>query len=107
MLIEINNDVYYILSRLKEIDKGYKIFYNTKKNKYEIHNENQIGNSYALTVPYNILDSRTVTLVRKTRIENQALVFEEIEKQNKKLELNSINKQIEISKCLIKENFKF
>lgn len=82
MLIEIRNDVYFVLERIKEIDKNYQIFYNTTKKHFEIHNSKQKGDSFSLTVPFNVLDERTVNLVRKTRVENAEKIFEEIDKKN-------------------------
>ena len=105
MLIEINNDIYFIKQRIKEMDEGYKIFYNTKRKKYEIHNVNQIGNSYALTVPYNILDNRTVEFVKKTRIENRNALFEEIEKNNKTFELQTQKETKNLIESEINKNF--
>ena len=86
MLVEIQNDVYFISSRVKEIDKDYQIFFNTNRKVFEIHNKGQIGDSYCLTVPYSLLDERTVKNVRKTRVENRKKLFEELEKSNDLLE---------------------
>lgn len=93
MLIEIKNDVYFILSRLKEIDENYQIFYNTRRKVFEVHNKAQIADSYSLTVPYGVLDSRLIELVRKTRVENSKKLFEEIDKQNEQIE-NKNKKEI-------------
>ena len=103
MLIEIKNDVYFILSRLKEIDKNYRIFYNTKNNKFEIHNKAQIGNSYCLTVPYKFLDNRAFELVLKTRVENSKKLFEEIDKQNEKIERKSENEIYKQAENILKK----
>lgn len=89
MLIEIKNDVYFVLSRLQKIDKNYQIFYNTKRKVFEVHNKAQIGDSYSLTVPYRVLDSRVVELVRKTRVENSKKIFAEIDAQNEKIDLKN------------------
>ena len=85
MLIEIQNDVYFVLNRIKEIDKNYRIFYNTTKKHFEIHNSKQKGDSYCLTVPFNVLDERVVNLVRKSRVENAETIFKEIDKQNEEI----------------------
>lgn len=100
MLIEIQNDVYFILNRIREIDSGYKIFYNTAKKHFEIHNSKQKGGSYCLTVPFNVLDERTVMLVRKSRVENFDQLIKDIDKHN-----DSLNKKMqdEIFKNLDKE----
>ncbi|MDD4110357.1 MAG: hypothetical protein PHS54_02260 [Clostridia bacterium] len=86
MLIEIQNDIYFINSRLKEIDEKYQIYFNTKRNVFEVHNKGQIGDSYCLTIPYSLLDQRTIDLINKTKIENKEKILKEIEKNNEKIE---------------------
>jgi len=86
MLIEIKNDVYNISKRIKKIDKDYIVFYNTSKNKFEIHNLGQIGGSYCLTLPFDSLDERTIKHVRKTSSANIDEILEKIENENKVLE---------------------
>jgi hypothetical protein len=86
MLVEIQNDVYFINSRLKEIDENYQIFFNTRKRSFEVHNKGQIGSSYCLTAPYSSLDARLIDFVRKTRVENRRKLIEEIDKNNEKLD---------------------
>ena len=95
MLIEIRNDVYFILSRIKEIDKNYKIFYNTTKEHFEIHNSKQKGGSYCLTVPFKVLDERCVNLVRKSRVENADEIFKEIDRQNEEMNRKKEKEMIE------------
>ncbi len=82
MLIPIHSDLFDITGRLKAIDDGYFVVYNTKVGKFEVHNRKQRENTYALTVPYPCLDVRTVRHVRRTRAENAARLFAEIEAQN-------------------------
>lgn len=78
-----------IVSRLKEIDEGYFILYNTEKKAYEVHNLEQGKNTYCLTVPYPQLDARAVNLVKSTRREYMDNIFKEIERHNRKLEEES------------------
>ena len=85
MYIKIENDLYSISQRLKEIDKDYFILLNTKKNSFEVHNSKQKDNTYCLTVPYSELDSRTVSLVKSTKKEYMDNILNEIERNNKKL----------------------
>ena len=103
MLIEIKNDVYFILERLKEIDRNYQIFFNTKRRVFEIHSKGQIGGSYCLTVPYKTLDSRTVELVNKTKRENSKKLFEEIEKENRKLEAKRYNEMVKQTESIMRK----
>ncbi|MBO4412995.1 MAG: hypothetical protein J5779_03170 [Clostridia bacterium] len=95
MLIEIRNDVYFILNRIKEIDKNYKIFYNTTKKHFEIHNSKQKGDSYCLTIPFKVLDERCVSLVRKSRVENANEIFKEIDRQNEEMNRKKEKEMIE------------
>jgi hypothetical protein len=98
MLIEIQNDIYFINSRLKEIDKDYQIFFNTVRKVFEVHNKEQIGDSYCLTVPYPLLDARTISHVMRTRVENRRKLFEEIERNNELLEKRQEKRILEDAK---------
>ena len=97
MLYEILNDVFFISDRIKEIDENYKIYFNSEKNKFEIHNIGQIGDSYCLTVPFQYLDFRTVDLVKKTLSINGEKLLEEIDLNNKKI--SEINEKINFNKA--------
>lgn len=107
MLIEILNDVLFIGNRLREIDCDYRIFYNNKKNKFEIHNIGQVGDSYCLTVPFQYLDERTVEVVRKTRIENRKKILEEIDKYNEKIEKEKQKEILNNAKDQLLEQLKY
>lgn len=78
----VNDDLYFVARRLKEIDGTYFVFYNYKKRKYEVHSSGQRGNTLALTVPYGVLDARTVELVRKTRSGRIKQLLAETETEN-------------------------
>jgi hypothetical protein len=77
MKVKIENDLYDIANRLKSIDSGYFVVYDISRQKYEVHNSSNIGNTYCLTVPYEYLDARTVALVYKTRRERFDKIFED------------------------------
>lgn len=83
MKIVIKNDVYNISKRIKDIDNGYFIVYNTSKNAYEVHCSNQLDTSYCLTVPYKNLDMRTLDYVYQTKSENIDKILDKIESENK------------------------
>lgn len=83
MKIKIKSDVYKISERIKDIDKNYYIVYNTSSLKFEVHNSAQIGNSYCLTLPFSMLDVRTLNFVRETNSENINIILEKIENENK------------------------
>ena len=83
MNIQIITDVYNISKRIKQIDKNYYIVFNTSKQKFEVHNSNQRGSTYCLTVPYNFLDERTLKLVEATKSENIERILNKIDNENK------------------------
>ena len=62
MKIEIEDDVFEIVKRLKEIDDGYFVLYDTCKNRFEVHNYYQ-ENTYCLMCPYDVLDDRLIDIV--------------------------------------------
>ena len=62
MKIKIDDDVFDITKRIKEIDDGYFVVYNTLKNSFELHNNYQ-ENTYCLTCPYECLDERVLDMI--------------------------------------------
>lgn len=81
---KIESDTYFISSRIKEIDPDYFIVYNEGKHRFEVHNAAQGQSTYALTLPFEELDARTLNLVEKTRIANKDKLIEEMERENQK-----------------------
>lgn len=79
---EIINDLFNISGRLKSIDSGYKIFFNCKLSRFEIHNTKQNGNSLCLVLPFDQLDSRTVELVKATACSRIEEILSEVENKN-------------------------
>ncbi|TCO79130.1 hypothetical protein [Marinisporobacter balticus] len=82
----VENHVLGIPERLKQIDKSYFVVWNSKKEKFEVHSEDNVGSTYCFTVPYRELDCRTLEYARETRIERSDIVFVEIEKQDEIIE---------------------
>ena len=82
----IQSDTYFICERLKEIDSSYFILFNFENNKFEIHSSMQRGSTYCLTIPYEVLDERTVDLVKKTRANNVDKLIEEIDQENERIQ---------------------
>ena len=82
MLIKLKHDVYNISNRIKQIDVGYYLVYNTSKHKFEVHNYNQADTTYCLTLPYNQIDERTLKYVYQTKSENIAKVCLRNEKKH-------------------------
>ena len=106
MLIKIYEDVFDITKRLKEIDRNYFVVFNTKKQKFEVHNKSQ-KNTYCLSVPYNTLDIRTIFLTLKSRRENIDKILEEIDVNNQKLEQENNRKIKDLCDFKAKEIFSY
>lgn len=105
--VVIKSDVFDIARRLKEIDSGYFIVYNTAKRRYEVHNDGQKGNTFCLVVPYDCLDARTVELVQRTRVSNMDCLIEELEADNKSMEQRALNSQKEKIADIISQEVQF
>ena len=82
MKIRICEDVYDISKRIKYIDDGYYVVYNTSKQVFEIHNSKQIGSTFCLTLPFNELDERCLKHVLKTQSSNIDEIIKKIENDN-------------------------
>lgn len=102
MKIKILHDVYEISKRIKDIDRFYFIVYDTVKQSFEIHNSMQIDTTYCLTLPFKMLDERTLKYVRETASANIEKILEKIENDNKLVEnaekrriLSQFNESIE------------
>lgn len=87
MKILIEEDVFEISKRLKEIDDGYFLVYDTKKSMYEVHNKYQ-SNTYCLSISGN-LDSNVIDVVLRTNILNIDNILREVDKNN----AECVNKQ--------------
>ena len=93
--ILLENDPYYISSRIKEVDESYFIVYSKKRNVFELHSSCQLFSTYALTIPYDQLDERTIFLARKTRRENSDELIRKMDEDNARLEKKMRNNALE------------
>ena len=91
--ILITSDCLDICSRIKNIDDSYYIIFNTSKEKYEVHSNNQPFSSYCFTSPFISLDERLLNYALKTRRENKEKLIAEMEKENQKLIQNQQKQQ--------------
>lgn len=84
-LERITHDLFDIAKRLKGIDRRYKLFFNRKKNRYEIY----ANWAMQMALPFERLDARTLSYARKTRLENLEKIIAEIEKENARIEIEN------------------
>lgn len=82
MKILIENDLFDICARLKEIDDDYYVLFDDEKNVYQLHCHNQAHTSYCLTFGEK-LDERAILKTLRTRRQNRDLLLEELERGNK------------------------
>ena len=80
----LTGDLFDITGRLRAIDADYFVAYNGRLHRYEVHHRRQRGGTFCLAVPYDRLDARTVTLVRRTRAERAAKLLKEYERDNRR-----------------------
>lgn len=106
MHLKLTHDVYEISKRIKNLDRGYYIVYNTSTCKFEVHNFNQLHTSYCLTLPYANLDERTLNYVAKTRSVNIEKILEEIENNNKIQESTQKRESLSEFQDIVLDNFK-
>lgn len=80
-LQRIEEDLFDIAHRLREVDARYELYRNRKLNRFEIH----ACGALQIAVPFDRLDARTVELARKTRVERARNILEDMERHNAKL----------------------
>ena len=78
--VAITDDLFGIADRAKSIDPRYRIEYNKGKRRFEVF----VGEdrSCPIVLPFNRLDCRALTYLRKTRIERLAALQAEIDRHN-------------------------
>jgi hypothetical protein len=65
--LEIFNNYPDITAELRKIDKGYFIVKNNLSKELEVHNKHNTGpETFCFTVPYPLLDARTIDYCRRT-----------------------------------------
>lgn len=106
MKIKIENDVFDIVNRIKEIDEGYFIVFDTKRNCYEIHNSNQMD-TYCMTVCNDCLDSRVIDDLKISNIDNYDRIIVEIDNNNNTIEQNVYKNIRSQSDYMVREIYDF
>ena len=106
MRIKIESDVHEIVDRIKEIDDGYFIVFNTDKNCFEIHNNKQ-ASTYCLSYPYACLDSSLLSLVCMSNIAYIDNIIDDIDKNNNNLEQKATERIKDIGDYKTREIYKF
>ena len=106
MKIKIESDVYDIVDRIKEIDEGYFIIYNTKSRCFELHNYNQ-ADTYCLRIPYDCIDERVIDLIYNSLSSNIDVIIENIDNNNELIEKKNMESIRDVSDYKVREVYKF
>ena len=77
--------VFEIERRLREIDDNYRLYFNKKDKRFEVHNLKNVGDTLSIVCPFDTIDARLIRLVRQTRAERSNSLFQEIEEHNEKI----------------------
>jgi len=85
MLDNVTDDLFDIAKRIKEIDNRYRIYFNNQKCNFEVHTQ-----ALEFTVPYDVLDERTLFHAMRTRAENSYELEREVECHNALLEKQAV-----------------
>lgn len=85
-LIKITNDLFDVAARLRTVNDGYRVYYNTEKARYEVRDEARRPNTLAFIVPYDELDCRTVEYAQYSQVANADRIFADVERSNAEVE---------------------
>ena len=94
-LIEITNDLYDIAARLRSVNDGYRVYYNVRLRRYEVHDVAQRGSTLAFVSPFDELDSRTVDYAMQTSVRNARKLFDELERENSRLDRQRLTRLVD------------
>lgn len=83
-LIRIQDDVFSIESRLMEIDDGYRVYFNVRKRKFEIHNLNSRGSTICIVA--DELDARVIERINRSYVAYHGDELDKVDEYNKIME---------------------
>ena len=82
-MYEITRDLFCITQRLKQINPAYRVFWNNRAARFEVHTSNNPNaHTFGFIVPYERLDSRTLDYAQRTRKQNADALEAEINAHN-------------------------
>ncbi len=105
-LIRITNDVFDIANRVRAIDSGYFIVYNTDFDRYEVHNSKQKPSTFCIVCDKG-LNATVVQKLHKSKIENLDKLLKEIEKNNEIMEKEQDKAVKDVQQVKLKEMYNY
>lgn len=103
----ITTSTFNIPERLKIIDNGYFVVRNHQTEQWEIHNSNQKDGTFALSIPFNELDERTIDRVKRTQIQYIKNIVAEMERNNEKLEKDKEQRLKDFTETTTKDIYRY
>ena len=80
-MIKVTNDLFGIARRLRAVNKRYRVYWNNRYERFEVHTDR-----LKFIVPYPTLDCRTIDYALRTRIQNEYELVKEIDGNNARVE---------------------
>ena len=96
-------DMFGLSVRIKDINPNYRLFFNRLTLNYEIHDITNKFSSLCLIIKPNELNASIIRKLHITKREKMKDLFIEIDKNNKKLEDERLEKSIETASDLTSE----
>jgi len=85
------NDVVGVEENIRELNDGYRLFYNHRNKRYEVHNLNNQGSSMCLVAEK--CDARIVKRIYKSYVPYHGDEVETMEEHNKKIDAKEAKRQ--------------
>lgn len=95
MYIRVTHDIFDISQRVKDIDDGYFVLYNSTSKNFEVHNSKQ-KDSFCISCKR--LNVEVLNKLHKTKTINLNRIFSEIEENNQKIAEKSYKNSISHAK---------
>lgn len=106
MKIQIVNDLFKIVNRLREIDESYFVVYDTNKKRFEVWTSVP-KKTMCFVVKNKTLDSRVIQYALSTSSKNAEKLYEKIEKNNNEISNKIITKIKDENECKFKEIYNY
>ena len=87
-LITIEHDLYHIAEELARIDRRYRLKYNAKSGKYQLHDKEK-KDRLLLIYPFDNLDYRAVIHTYKTRWDRAKQILAELDANEKRINMQA------------------
>ena len=105
--VPVIGSVYDIPARLKEIIPSLFVMFNTRTQRFEVHDAAQDGMTLACELPFDELDARAVEYVRERHVSRLEQVAAEIDRYNERLEKSAYDKHMDKANYRMKEAVRY